>query len=109
MYPRQFSFLKSLITACVLVVFSYVIVQANQMQVPDTSHQVPYRFVATQDTQSAMIKLNELDLIPVEVTDGVRKYIVKRGDTLLSIAAYYGTTIDKIKETNGITSTNLRV
>jgi hypothetical protein len=78
MYPRQFSLIKSLITAGVLMLFSYVIVQANQIQTQDPTYQVPHRFVATDDSNSAHIELNELDLIPVEISDGVRKHRVRR-------------------------------
>lgn len=36
-------------------------------------------------------------------------YIVKQGDTLSHIAVRYGTTVTKIKNTNGLSSTNLRI
>lgn len=36
-------------------------------------------------------------------------YIVKKGDTLSHIAVRYGTTVTKIKNANGLSSTNLRI
>lgn len=43
--------------------------------------------------------------MPVDATDGVSKYIVQSGDSLSRIATKFGTTIEQLKKTNGITST----
>lgn len=45
----------------------------------------------------------------VEPSAPATTYTVKRGDTLSSIAAAYGTTVNKLKKANGLTSSLIRV
>jgi surface antigen len=55
------------------------------------------------------LQLNMVWLIPVDVSDGITKYVVQRGDSLGKIAAEFGTTTQKLKETNGINGNTLSV
>ncbi len=48
-------------------------------------------------------------MIPPGVDTGVIEYVVRSGDTLWLLAQRYHTTIDAIKNLNGLTSDNLRI
>ena len=61
---------------------------------------------------------NNIDQFATMVADAILDYIgasatslykVKSGDTLYSIAKKYGTTVDKIKKANNITSNTLQI
>ncbi len=49
------------------------------------------------------------NVIPPGVDTGVIEYVVRSGDTLWLLAQRYHTTIDAIKNLNGLTSDNLRI
>lgn len=57
---------------------------------------------------SSLLNIGQMLKIPVSETNSV-KYIVKRGDTLYSIAQTYNTTVDSIKNKNNLKSNTLSI
>jgi LysM repeat protein len=103
MYPITYSWKKSLTSFLVLCVFGYLMIAASSFYVAPDPIRISDTFLM-QDTAYAnhVLELNQVGLVPVDVTDGIAKYVVQRGDTLSAIAAQFGTTVEQLQETNGI-------
>ncbi len=109
MYPVRFSLTKSTFSLIVICIFWYVIIRTDQFYVPEQSLNIHRKFIATSSVRDAAIQLNNIDLVPIEASDGVTKHIVQRGESLSRIATKYGTTTTKIKEINSLSSDRLKV
>ena len=66
--------------------------------------------VSANNLKSNNLRIGEILKIPI-VSSGstTMKYIVKKGDSLYSIARKYNTTVDNLKKKNNLTSNNLSI
>lgn len=86
------------------------------VQKGDTLYSIARKFNTTVDNLKSLnnittdsLAIGQILKIPGEENIKVNTYTVKKGDNLYSIARTYGTTVDKLKDINNLTSNNLSI
>ena len=86
------------------------------VQKGDTLYSIARKFNTTVDNLKSLnnittdsLAIGQILKIPGEESITGNTYIVKKGDNLYSIARTYGTTVDKLKDINNLTSNNLSI
>lgn len=86
------------------------------VQKGDTLYSIARKFNTTVDNLKSLnnittdsLAIGQIFKIPGEESITGNTYIVKKGDNLYSIARTYGTTVDKLKDINNLTSINLSI
>ena len=97
---------KVLITLACLLLFNYLVIYADQFQVVLDTSGVKANFIDTTSTQWAPSTAIALDNVIIDDSqhNGNITYVIKQGDTLVSIAQEVGTTVDNIKRVNNLAS-----
>lgn len=86
------------------------------VQKGDTLYSIARKFNTTVDNLKSLnnittdsLAIGQILKIPGEENIKENTYTVKKGDNLYSIARTYGTTVDKLKDINNLTSNNLSI
>ena len=86
------------------------------VQKGDTLYSIARKFNTTVDNLKSLnnittdsLAIGQILKIPGEENITENTYTVKKGDSLYSIARTYGTTVDKLKDINNLTSNNLSI
>lgn len=86
------------------------------VQKGDTLYSIARKFNTTVDNLKSLnnittdsLAIGQILKIPGKENIKVNTYTVKKGDNLYSIARTYGTTVDKLKDINNLTSNNLSI
>lgn len=86
------------------------------VQKGDTLYSIARKFNTTVDNLKSLnniitdsLAIGQILKIPGEENIKENAYTVKKGDNLYSIARTYGTTVDKLKDINNLTSNNLSI
>ncbi len=103
-YPKRKNVTKILITLACLLCFNYLVIYADQFQVILDSSGVKANFVDTTSTQWAPSTAIALDNVIIDDSQHNWNitYVIKQGDTLVTIAQEVGTTVDNIKRVNNL-------
>ena len=86
------------------------------VQKGDTLYSIARKFNTSVDNLKSLnnittdsLAIGQIFKIPGEESITDNTYTVKKGDSLYSIARTYGTTVDKLKDINNLTSNNLSI